>query len=419
MLQLSSLTDLRGILRRRFWVMALVMVLGLPLVLWYVMSRPPSYVAVAVIQVETPQVELGAAPTGAASQIDLIEQKVMARGNLLALAERLELFADEVGIERLGRIRNAIEIEKIGDPSQAWRPNFLPSGLRITVELGEPQAAADLANALLEDIVAAGQSRRAGRAERTLAFFAAEEERLSTALADVEAEFARFQEANFDALPSSLPAQRDQLARLTEQRIGIEQQIIELETGSDRLRVEELSRRRSLLEQQRELIAEGIAEIDTALAAAPETERRHNAFLLRRDQLQSELSAVTERRTEAAMTAQLERRDETARFEVLETAVAPEYGQSSRRKIAVGGALGVALAASMLALSLEAVNPTIRSSRQLERVLGIRPVVEIPEVNSPARDGGGWGRRTGLVMLLATVILGVWAVLRRIPPQLA
>ncbi|EYD72070.1 hypothetical protein [Limimaricola hongkongensis] len=380
---LATLRDLRGALRRQAWVIAFVCALGIPFVLWFALTRPPAYEATAVIQIETPLVDSGREAASAAdTQLDLIEQQVMARATVLGLAERFGLFPDLAANERLAQTRDAIEITKLVDPALAWRPETVPSGLSITVELGEARLAADVANAVLNEIVSVAQNRREGRAARTLEFYESEEARLGKRLAALEADFARFQEANFDALPGSLPAQRDQLSRLVAQRIDIEQQIIAFETGSDRLREEEVTRRRALLEQQRRLITDNIARIEAALAAAPETERRYNDFIRRRDQLQQALSAVTGRRAEAAMAQLLESRDETTRFEILEEAVAPDYASSSsRRKLAMAGGVGVLLAALGMALSLEAVNPQIRSAAQLERALGVRPVVVIPELD--------------------------------------
>ncbi len=380
---LSSLRDLRGALRRRAWAIVLVCALGIPFVLWFALTRPPSFEATAVIQIETPLVDAGGdAAAIADTQLDLIEQKIMARDRLLALAERFGLFAELPPSERLAQMRDAIEITKLVDPALAWRPETVPSGLSITVEVGERQVAADLANALLDEIVTAAHSRREGRTERTLAFFEAEESRLEGELSALEAEFARFQEENFQSLPSSVAVQRDQLSRLVAQRIDLEQQVIAFETSSDRLRDDETARRRSLLEQQRQLISDNIQSIEAALAAAPETERRYNEFARRRDQLQQALAAVTDRRTEAAMAQLLESRDETTRFEILEEAVPPDYASSSSRsKIAAAGGLGVLLAALALALSLEVVNPQIRTAAQLERALGVRAVVVIPEID--------------------------------------
>jgi uncharacterized protein involved in exopolysaccharide biosynthesis len=407
---LASLRDLRGALRRRAWAMVLVCALGIPFVLWFALTRPESYEATAVIQIETPLVDAGSdAAAIADTQLDLIEQQLMARDTMLGLAGRFDLFVELPQGERLTQMRKAVEITKLVDPALAWRPETVPSGLAITVELGGPQRAADLANAILAEIVASAQSRREGRATRTLAFFEAEEARLSEELAALEAEFARFQEENFDSLPTSVPAQRDQLSRLVAQRIDLEQQIIAFETSSDRLREEETARRRSLLEQQRALISDNIERLETALAAAPETERRYNDFTRRRDQLQQSLAAVTARRTEAAMAQLLESRDETTRFEILEEAVPADYASSpSRSKIALAGGMGVLVAALALALSLEAVNPQIRTAAQMERALGVRPVVVIPELDRrQARRRARQARRRE-----AGRFLGIWGRLR-------
>ncbi|MGR3465784.1 hypothetical protein [Limimaricola sp.] len=408
---LASLRDLRGALRRQAWVIAFVCALGIPFVLWFALTRPPAYEATAVIQIETPLVDSGREAASAAdTQLDLIEQQVMARATVLGLAERFGLFPDLAANERLAQTRDAIEITKLVDPALAWRPETVPSGLSITVELGEARLAAEVANAVLNEIVSVAQNRREGRVARTLEFYESEEARLGEELAALEAEFARFQEANFDALPSSVPAQRDQLSRLVAQRIDLEQQIIAFETGSDRLREEEVTRRRTLLEQQRGLIADNIARLEAALAAAPETERRYNDFIRRRDQLQQALSAVTTRRTEAAMAQLLESRDETTRFEILEEAVAPDYASSSsRRKLAMAGGVGVLLAAFALALSLEAVNPQIRTAAQLERALGVRPVVVIPELDR--RQARRHARRVR--HREAGRLLGIWGRMRR------
>ncbi len=419
MLAIGSLRDILGLLRRRAWLIAVVLLIGLPLVLWAAISRPTVFEATAVIQIEAPQVDLGSGQTqvSAETQLELIEQQLMARDQMIAMVEEFSLYPELSMVERVAQLRQSVSIIKLIDPVQGWRPEVAPSGLAITVRLGDPQAAADVANELLARILDAAQDRSSDRTRRTLAFFEGEEQRLGDELAALETEFARFQEDNFESLPSSLDAQREQLSRLVEQRIDLEQQIIAFQTGSDRLREDEMSRRSALLEQQRDLIVGNIARIETALAAAPEAERRFNAFERRRDRLQDELAAVGARRTDAAMTQLLESQDQSARFEVLETAIVPETKISaSRRKIAAAGGVVVLLAALALALAIEAMNPAIRTAAQLEHQLGVRPVVVIPTLRGGRPGQRRRMRRAGIVGVGVILAAAALALLRRALP---
>jgi len=83
------------------------------------------------------------------------------------------------------------------------------------------------------------------------------------------------------------------------------------------------------------------------------------------------------------MGAILEERQKAQRFEVLETALPPEFPvSSSRRKLAMAGGVVSVVVAVLLAYLVEALNPAIRTAAQLERQLGMRPVVSIPMVST-------------------------------------
>ena len=411
-------SNIIAVLRRRGWIIALVLILGLPAVVLYALSRPLLFEATAVIQIESPQVTptLTGAATAAPTQnrLELIEQKLMSRDSLVAIISELGLFPAVAGEEvsltgQVAILRESVSIIKLVDPTQSWRPDVQPSGLAITVRLGDPQQAADVANAFLANILNEAQSRSEGRAARTLDFFVAEEARVGAEIAALETSFARFKEQNAAALPEGLDSQRTQMLRLVESRIAMDQQIIELQTPSDRLRAEEIARQTNRLEQQRALIVQNIAAIQTALDAAPEVERQFSAFERELAQLQEEFRMVTTRRSEAAMNQLLESQDQSERFEVLETALVPEFPVSaSRKKLAAAGGVVVGVVALALALAIEFLNPAIRTAAQLERQLGVQPVVVIPvlrTVETVRRRRLLW--LSGLIALLAALVLGL------------
>jgi tyrosine-protein kinase Etk/Wzc len=407
--QISSLSDVLGLLRRRAWLIVLILMFGVPAAMLYALSRPQLYEATAVIQIEAPQVAATAtalpAPTFQAdTQLDLIQQKLMSRDVLNGIIAKFSIYpADVPLIQQVALLRGAVTITKLVDPAQAFQPNVQPSGLSITVRLGDAQQAADVANEFLADILAEAQSRAEGRATRTLEFFEAEEARVGAEIAARDAEFARFKEANGDSLPDGLNSQREQQSRLVESRIVLDQQIIGLQTASDRFREEEVARQKQLLEQQRDLIDENIATIQAALDAAPEVQRQFNAFDRQLAQLQEEFRAITARRTEAAMNQLLETQDQAARFEVLETAIVPEYSVSaSRKKVAMAGVAFSGLVAIGLAFALEMLNSAVRTAAQLERQLGIQPVIVIPYLNT--RQSLRNRRMRWLISIVALVV---------------
>ena len=415
-------SNIFALLRRRSWIIVLVLLIGLPSVVFYALSRPLLFEATAVIQIETPQVTptlTGAATaTPTQNRLELIEQKLMSRDSLVAMIDDFNLFpavdGQEVSqTEQVATLRESVSIIKLVDPAQSWRPDVQPSGLAITVRLGDPVQAADVANAFLANILEEAQSRSEGRAARTLDFFVSEEARVGAEIAALETSFARFKEQNAAALPEGLDSQRTQMLRLVESRIDIDQQIIELQTNSDRLRVEEVARQTSLLEQQRALIAQNIAAIQTALDAAPEVERQFSAFERELAQLQEEFRMVTARRSEAAMNQLLESQDQSERFEVLETALVPEFPVSaSRRKMAAAGGIVVGLVALAVAVAVEFLNPAIRTAAQLERQLGVQPVVVIPVLRTVEtvrrRRLLRLSGLIGLVAALALALRGRW-----------
>lgn len=390
MAQIDSVGQALRALRRRAGMVVVLLLLGTGLSVWTAMTRERIYEAFASVQIETPQIAMmpGSGTTNPIeTRIRLIEQKLLSRETLLALANAQNLMRSDPGMSdalRVDLLRDAVQIQRLVDPTQSWRTDLQPTGLVIGVRMGEAQQAADVANGLLDLVLREGRDRATRRADSTLSFFEIEEARVRAEIAEVEAQIAQLKTERAGALPDAAAARTDRLGLLREAQLALEQQVIEFETNRDRLRDEEARRQAALLEQQSLLIADRIAEVQDLIDAAPEVERELSMLERNRTRLQDEYTAVTTRRADAAMTQVLENSAQSERFEVLEIALVPEFPIStSRRELALSGFIISVLVALGAALALEWISPILRTSAQVERTLGIRPVIVIPDLRVP------------------------------------
>ncbi len=394
MAQIDSVGQALRAIRRRMTLVMFLFLLGCGATFFVLFDRPHSYEAAAAVQIETPRIALGGGDGALMrsdvpidNRISLIEQRLMSRDSLEKIIADNNLFHD---LERLSDamrvtlLREAVTISRILDSSSGWRPDMQSTGLLISVRMDDAQLAADVANTFLEMVMSEGRTRATSRAEETLAFFAAEEERVTTQIAAVELQIAALKSEHAGALPESATMRADQLQQLRAAQLELEQQIITFEQGRDRLRFDEAARQAAIFDQQASLLQERIAEIRSLDSIAPEVERQLKQLERNRVRLQEEFTAITGRRAEAAMTQLLESRDQSVRFEVLEQAIAPEMPSgTSRDKLALAGFLVSLLGALGVALGLEWISPYIRTSAQMERSLGLRPVVVIPDLRVP------------------------------------
>ncbi len=415
---ITSFADLLRAFWRRAWLILTISVVGTALSLVYAWTRAHSWEATAVIQIEMPRVAdtlASGAATSTTTLIELVEQQVMSRDRIMTLIETFEPFpAGWTMTEKVGAMRESVRMVELIDPAMAWRPDAQPTGLSITVELGEAQAAADVANAIVDSIVGEAQSRVSEQVSATLEFLLTEESRIRGEIEVIEDQIATFRQTNMASLPEGLTAQRERLADLNAALLSIDQQLLALDNASARQRPEEVERQRALLAGQQDLLRANAAEIEAAIAATPGVERELGAMTRKLTQHEAELEVVTARRTEAAMTQLLESQDQTSRLVVLERALPPEFPSSrSRKKIAAAGAMASVFMAFGVALALELMSQGIRSSAQMRRELGIDPVVVIPRLSARRRGGGGiWRWGVALLAAAGAAAAGAWAITR-------
>lgn len=388
----QSLGEVFGMLRRHVALWAAVAGIGILISLFYTLSLPRIYETAAVIQIEQPSVEEVTAGTGSLNaatlqKLQIIEQRVMARDNLLDIISKFDLFADDPSMTesmKVFQLRLAARVQQITDPNLAWRPDVSPTALMITVRLGDPEMAANIANELVTNVLDQNAKRRADRARETLEFFNSEERRIRDAIVELEDQIATFKRNNAASLPDQVEENRRELNRIRDIELDLDRQIVGLREGIAPDVNSPMGQRILRLQEQRDLYRARADEIQAALTAAPEVELIYNALHRQLRQLTDQYQAITANRSEAELNQMIEASHQAESFAVLERATVPETPVAPRRKRILGiGILLSVIAASALALLVDLRNPVIWTATQFERQFQTPPVAAIPVVELP------------------------------------
>lgn len=425
--QIQSFDEFLDLLRRRRLLIVAVVVLCVGALGMVLKSRPDTFEAIAVIQIESPLVGgTDGAPvaSGAAQLLQAIEQRLTTRDNLLAVIDRHGLFADAPALtpdEKVNLLRKSVRFENVA--SATGQPYGAPpqiSALLVFAQLGSADLAARVANDFAQSILDQSSAGQLARARQTSGFFKEEEARVWSGITALEAQIAAYQNANAQAMPTRREALADERQALEQDLREFDQAQLALDgqraaiTASGSLRatdqrtLAELDAQSSVLAAQRAALIARRSDIDAVLAQAPEVERALSAYDRQLQQLQEQYEVINRRMAEAETSLRLAERQQAERFTLLERAVTPQHPiGGGRTRLLIAGALASVLGAIALAFLLDLLNPVVRTAEQMERQLDLRPVVSIPEVAAAARSNQ---RRKTLMQLVddsARPILGL------------
>ncbi len=193
------------------------------------MALPPAYVSSMKLIVESPRIPDQLAEsivrTPAQEQLQLMQQRLLTRANLLEIANDQRVFANqsEMTADRIVQaMRSRTEVKPSG------RRAAVPL-LEISFEARSGTIAAGVVNEYLTLIQKEDIESRTGRATQTLEFFENEVDRLSQELAERNARILSFKTANSDALPESLDYRLSQQTFLQERLAMASREIAGLE----------------------------------------------------------------------------------------------------------------------------------------------------------------------------------------------
>lgn len=393
---IQTLSEGISMVRRRAIVIMAVAALGVVGGVFVALKSERVYQATAVVQVVAPTIteDLAASTVGGSSarRVQLIEQQLMSRENLLDLGRRFGLFDGRPlsPNEQLILMRSSILIQNIAAAQQGFSMDGSLSALLISTSLSDPEIAAAISNELAQSLVDASASRRTQLAQDTLSFFLQEEERLRSEIATLDDRIAEFKSRFESALPAAVETRREEMSRLEESRLAVEREIVALRNelaGLDRnSTLAVVVRRRAQLEEQIEsrdqqlgLVTQRVQELSMLFQRAPEIERELNGLERQLTQLQNQLNTTVQRRRDAEVGQRIEEDQQSERFVLLEPALVPEYPISrSRRTVVMAAAVAGLMGGLILAFVLEWLNPVLRTSGRMEREMDLRPVISIP-----------------------------------------
>jgi uncharacterized protein involved in exopolysaccharide biosynthesis len=219
---------------RRLPYLLVLLALGSALGLTLARVLPPVYRAEAILVVESQQIpdELAASTVNVAmtEQLQIIEQRILARQGLIEMANRLQIYAAaEAEGQRLSaddlvsdmRRRTVIATSGGGNPQ---RGAVQATIVRVSFEAATASLSAAVTNEIVTRILAENVAIRTNVANQTLRFFEDEVARLDQELTDRGATILAFQEANLNALPDSLDFRRSQQAAAQERLAQVERE---------------------------------------------------------------------------------------------------------------------------------------------------------------------------------------------------
>uniref|UniRef100_UPI000A7D15C1 DUF874 domain-containing protein n=1 Tax=Leisingera sp. F5 TaxID=1813816 RepID=UPI000A7D15C1 len=297
-----SLGDFLDMVRRRLFTIACVFVLGCLLSLWFAAGQQHEFETAEVLQVTQPQIagELAKSTVegSSARRMQLIEQRLMARGTVLEIIEKFGLYADMAALtplQKVALLRDSVRITGVAAAREGFADDGTISVLTITARMPTAVQAQQVASEFGRRTIELSVATRIDQARETLSFFAEKEAALADQVAALEDEIAAYRNENDVTLPGTIEFRRAEIATMNEGLLEIARERIEIRRAADQAQATErpATARRLLaeadqqlatLDAQEQLLSQRKTGLEASLQTTPEVERRLGAYDRRLEQ---------------------------------------------------------------------------------------------------------------------------------------
>nr|WP_319386771.1 hypothetical protein [uncultured Roseibium sp.] len=227
-----DLSAIISIAKRRYLYFLIPAILVFSMVTAFAFTLPRSFEAKATILIESQRIPTELASTTVTAspreRIKVIEQRLLARDNLLSIANEFSLYqTNKAGTlsptEVVEEMREAISIEQIAIASSGRNTQVI--GFDVSFQYTSAITAARVANELVTSILSQNLETRLRRAAETSNFFQQQLQQLESDLVLLERKMAEYKRDNENALPETLAMRREDLSEIAEQIDSLDQQI--------------------------------------------------------------------------------------------------------------------------------------------------------------------------------------------------
>ncbi len=412
-----------GILKRRALYFAIPFLFILIVGAGITTVWPARYVAQGTILVQSQEIPSDLVrPTIAAlanDRIQIIEQRVLTRDNLLAMAKKYRLTTGWVEQVSGTEIVDFIRKRTIIKPSEQKLETRKKEAIAFSVgfEYERPDVATKVANELVTMLLSEDVRSRTDFAAETTRFLGQEVTRLEGRLASIDSQIIALKKARFGTSGKSLIDGERELSALKSELV------IKSATYSDsHPDIQALKRKIAALERIGAPEKSSIA--DTASDGSPNSTGAVNGgpgldtLETQRDTLKEELNKATQKLSAARLGENLEKGQHSERLEVIEQPTMPTKPVSPNRPKIFGVVVALALmAGGGLAFGIEMLNQSIRRQSDLFSLIDRQLIVAIPYIathNETARKRRKTIRWT--LLLAAAIVAGLLVLFFVLPP---
>ena len=355
---------------------------------------PPTYSSEGKILVQSqliPTELVRPTVTNAAQErIQVIEQKLMTRDNMIAIIDKFQLFPEKRNLMSVTQLVDLMKkktaIAAINNQLSFARRSDNPTIVfTVGFEDSDPAVAARVANELVTRILNEDIKDRTSRASDTTKFLGREVERLKAESAAIEAKMAQ---AKQGALTPSSTGATDPLAQLKADYVQ------KSAIYSEKHPIMKALKRQIDVAEKMARPASGGGDVDSLQA--------------QQDAIQKNLEAATAKYSAAQLGEALEKNQQSEKLEVLEQPTVPQEPIKPNRPKLLAMSFLLALAAGGgLTILLEFFDTTIRQSADIFGIVDSALVVQIPYIVTKGEQRRVQRRKKLLIVAAGLAVLVV------------
>jgi uncharacterized protein involved in exopolysaccharide biosynthesis len=395
------------LIQRRWLYFLIPFLLIAPVGIGIARLLPAVYFSEGKILVESQQIPTELVrPTvtsGAQERIQVIEQRTMTRDNLVAIADKFDLFPEKrrfmSATDLVDLVKKSIRIAPVDTQLDFKQTSRTPTIIfSVGFESSDPQTAARVANELVTRILNEDLRDRTNRASDTTKFLAREVQKLQAESDALDARIAQIKLAQIKAAQEKIVAKPDQQTTLLGQ---LKAELAQKSALYSEKHPILQSLKRQIQSMEREISSSG-KDVSPAVKEEDVATSSLEALEAQQENLQKNLDAASTKLAAARIGENLEKNQQSEKLAIIEQPTVPQNPvRPNRPKIAGLAVLLAAAAGAGLALVAELANKVIRRSSDIFSVIDNRLVVSIPYITTTKELRR---RKTRLVWTLAVCV---------------